>query len=97
MEGAAHTISIPVDDLRMNLMMCMTGEPEQRPCLPEIASLGAGIELGSSGLVGIQSDQHWQARCALHQAICAAFLDTIAIHGPFIGWGEQSNELQGSG
>ncbi len=69
----------------MNLMMCMTGEPEQRPFLPEIARLGAGIELGSYGLVGIQSDQQWIARFALHQAICAAFQGTIAIHGPFVG------------
>ena len=37
----------------MNVMMCMTGEPEELPFLPEIAGLGAGIELGSYGLVGI--------------------------------------------
>ncbi len=69
----------------MNLMMCMTGEPEQLPFLPEIARLGAGIELGSYGLVGIQSEEQWERRLALHQAICAAFQGPIAIHGPFVG------------
>ncbi len=69
----------------MNLMICMKGEAEQLPFLPEIASLGAGIELGSYGLVGIQSEQHWATRVALHQAIRAAFDGPIAIHGPFIG------------
>jgi len=69
----------------MNLMLCMTGEPEQLPFVPEIAGLGAGIELGSYGLVGIQSDQQWEARVALHQAIRTEFQGTIAIHGPFIG------------
>jgi sugar phosphate isomerase/epimerase len=69
----------------MNLMMCMTGEPEQLPYLPEIADLGAGIELGSYGMVGIRSDRHWEQRLALHKTICAGFHGPIAIHGPFIG------------
>jgi hypothetical protein len=69
----------------MNVMMCMAGEPEQLPFLPEIAALGAGIELGSYGLVGIQSDSLWQARVALHQAVRDEFQGRIAIHGPFIG------------
>jgi hypothetical protein len=41
----------------MNLMICMRGEPEHRPFLPEITELGGGIELGSYGLVGVQSEQ----------------------------------------
>jgi sugar phosphate isomerase/epimerase len=69
----------------MNLMICMSGETEQLPFLPEIAELGAGIELGSYGLVGIQSKQQWQSRLTLHQAIRAQFDGTIAIHGPFLG------------
>jgi sugar phosphate isomerase/epimerase len=69
----------------MNLMICMGGEAEQLRFLPEIAELGAGIELGSYGLVGIRSEQHWQSRLALHRAVRAQFKGTIAIHGPFLG------------
>ena len=69
----------------MNLMICMRGEPEQLPFLPEIAKLGAGIELGSYGLIGIRSERDWQARLALHQAVRQQFEGTIAIHGLFIG------------
>jgi sugar phosphate isomerase/epimerase len=69
----------------MNLMICMRGEPGQLPYLPEIAELGAGIELGSYGLVGVQSERDWETRFALHQAIRAQFQGAIAIHGPFIG------------
>ena len=69
----------------MNLMICMNGEPDQLPFLPEIASLGAGIELGSYGLVGVQSVQAWETRVAKHMAIRAEFPGMIAIHGPFIG------------
>jgi sugar phosphate isomerase/epimerase len=69
----------------MNLMICMRGEPEQVPFLPEIAELGAGIELGSYGMVGIQSERDWETRFSLHQAIRAQFQGTIAVHGPFIG------------
>ena len=53
--------------------------------MPEIARLGAGIELGSYGMVGVRSEQSWEARFALHQAICAEFQGTVAIHGPFLG------------
>ena len=63
----------------------MSGEEEQLPFLPEIAKLGVGIELGSYGLVGIQSEQQWEARVRLHQAIRAQFPGAIAIHGPFLG------------
>ncbi|MBN1341243.1 MAG: sugar phosphate isomerase/epimerase [Phycisphaerae bacterium] len=69
----------------MNLMICMRGEPEQLPFLPEIAELGAGIELGSYGLVGIRSERDWEARFELHRAVRDRFQGTIAVHGPFIG------------
>jgi sugar phosphate isomerase/epimerase len=69
----------------MNLMICMRGEPEQLPFLPEIAELGAGIELGSYGILGIQSEWDWQARFAMHQVVRSQFQGTLAIHGPFIG------------
>jgi sugar phosphate isomerase/epimerase len=69
----------------MNLMICMRGEPEQLPFLPQIAELGAGIELGSYGLVGIQSEQNWARRVALHEAVRARFEGPLAMHGPFIG------------
>ena len=69
----------------MNLMICMTGEPEMLSYLPAIAALGAGIELGSYGLVGVQSERNWGTRFKLHQAIRAQFQGTLAIHGPFIG------------
>lgn len=69
----------------MNLMMCMRGEPEQLPFLEEIAGLGAGIELGSYGLIGIRSEQDWEARFVMHRAIRDQFHGSLAIHGPFIG------------
>jgi sugar phosphate isomerase/epimerase len=69
----------------MNLMICMSGEPEQLPFLPEIAELGAGIELGRYGLVGIQSEQNWETQFGLHEAIRAHFEGTIALHGSFLG------------
>jgi len=69
----------------MNLMICLRGEPEQLPYLPEIADLGAGIELGSYGMIGIQSERDWETRFALHKTVCAQFQGPIAIHGPFIG------------
>jgi sugar phosphate isomerase/epimerase len=69
----------------MKLMICMNGEPEQLPFLPEIIELGAGIELGSYGLAGVQSEQAWEARLAQHQAVRGRFAGRIAIHGPFIG------------
>ena len=69
----------------MNLMICLTGEPEQLPFLPEIAGLGAGVELGSYGLFGIQSDRDWETRFTLHQAIRLQFQGALALHGPFLG------------
>jgi sugar phosphate isomerase/epimerase len=69
----------------MNLMICLSGEPEQLPFLPEIAGLAAGIELGSYGLVGIQSDRDWETRFTFHQAVRAQFQGMLALHGPFLG------------
>lgn len=69
----------------MNLMMCMRGEAEQLPFLTEIAELGAGIELGSYGLIGIRSERDWERRFRLHRAIRNQFQGAIAIHGPLVG------------
>ena len=69
----------------MKTMISMTGEPDQLPFLPEIAELGAGIELGSYGLVGVRSERDWQARIDLHKAVRAQFHGELAIHGPFVG------------
>ncbi len=69
----------------MNLMISLTGEREQLPFVPEIAALGAGIELGSYGLVGIRSERDWGSRLALHRAVRARFQGTLALHGPFLG------------
>lgn len=69
----------------MNLMICMRGEPEQIPFLPEIAELGSGIELGSYGMMGIRSEEDWQRRLALHEVIRSQFPGPLAIHGPFFG------------
>jgi len=66
-------------------MICLRGEPEELPFLPEIAGLGAGIELGSYGLVGIRSELDWERRFALHKAVRSQFQGPIAVHGPFIG------------
>jgi sugar phosphate isomerase/epimerase len=69
----------------MNLMICMRGEPEELPFLPDIAELGAGLELQSYGMLGIRSERDWETRFTLHKAIRAQFQGTIAVHGPFIG------------
>jgi len=69
----------------MNLMICMRGNPDQHEFLPEITEIGAGIELGSYGLVGIQSEQNWKDRLSMHKSTCDKFNGPVAIHGPFIG------------
>lgn len=69
----------------MNLMICMRGEPEQLPFLPEIARLGAGIELQSYGMIGIRSERDWEACLTLHKAARAQFQGHVAAHGPFVG------------
>lgn len=69
----------------MKLMICIRGESEQLPFLPEIIELGSGIELGSYGLIGIRSEQEWKNRLNKHQIIVSKFRGTIALHGPFIG------------
>jgi sugar phosphate isomerase/epimerase len=69
----------------MNLMISMRGEPEQLPFLTEIAELGAGIEFGSYGMIGVRSERDWETRFAMHKAIRDQFQGPVAIHGPFIG------------
>lgn len=69
----------------MHLMICIRGETQQLPFLAEIAELGAGIELQSYGLVGVQSEEDWAASFTRHKAIRAQFRGAVAIHGPFIG------------
>ncbi len=69
----------------MDLMICANGEPDLLPFLPEIAELGAGIELGSYGLAGVRSERAWQERLALHQAVRERFQGIVAVHGPFVG------------
>ncbi len=69
----------------MDVMICLTGEPDQWPYLPEIEALGAGIELGSYGLVGVQSERKWAERLTLHQAVRRSFSGALALHGPFVG------------
>ncbi len=66
-------------------MICLQGGPEDISWLPEIAGLGAGIELGSYGLKGIRSEQAWDERFYLHRAIRAQFPGPLAVHGPFLG------------
>jgi hypothetical protein len=63
----------------MNLMISMRGEPEQLPFLPQIAAVGAGIELESYGMVGVQSERDWETRFTLHQAVRAQFQGTLEI------------------
>jgi hypothetical protein len=53
----------------MNLMICLSGEPEQLPFLPEVVELGAGIELGSYGMLGVRSERDWEAHFSMHQAV----------------------------
>ena len=69
----------------MDMMISLRGELEQLPYLPEIAAMGAGIELGSYGLIGIRSLQEWQQRVRMHQTLREQFDGTLAIHGPFVG------------
>ena len=69
----------------MNLMICIGGEPDEISFLPEIAEIGAGIELGSYGFTGVRSQRNWDAHFRLHKAICSQFQGPTAIHGPFFG------------
>jgi sugar phosphate isomerase/epimerase len=66
-------------------MICLRGKPEELSYLSEIAKLGAGIEFGSYGIIGIQSEEDWDACYTKHKAIRAQFRGPLAIHGPFIG------------
>ena len=69
----------------MNLMLCMHGEAEELPFLPEIAALGAGLELGSYGMMGVRSESNWRTRLSMHEAVRSQFAGPLAVHGPFIG------------
>ena len=69
----------------MQLMICLSGDTKQLTYLPEIAALGAGIELGGYGLEGIRSMEAWEQRLALHRALIERFDGPIAMHAPFIG------------
>ncbi|MBL8026213.1 MAG: sugar phosphate isomerase/epimerase [Fibrobacteres bacterium] len=69
----------------MNLMICLRGDDDQLPYIKEIESLGAGIELGSYGMHGIQSADLWNEKEERHLKIAESFKGRIAAHGPFIG------------
>jgi sugar phosphate isomerase/epimerase len=66
-------------------MICMHGDSDEMACLPRIAELGAGVELESYGLVGVRSEEDWEARFTAHKAVRGRFSGLVAIHGPFIG------------
>jgi sugar phosphate isomerase/epimerase len=66
-------------------MISLKGEINEYSYLPEIANLGAGIELGSYGLIGVRSQKDWVARLEKHIAMMNEFPGEIAIHGPFVG------------
>jgi sugar phosphate isomerase/epimerase len=69
----------------MKFSICLSGEPEQLPYLPEIMSLDAGLELQSYGLKGIRSQQEWDTRIARHREILKTYKGPLAFHGPFLG------------
>ncbi|MGB9800524.1 MAG: hypothetical protein ACPLUL_10565 [Thermanaerothrix sp.] len=69
----------------MEFMVSLQGETDQHSYLSEIADLGAGIELGSYGLVGVKSQKDWDSRIEKHIMIVNKFPGKVAIHGPFIG------------
>lgn len=69
----------------MEFMVCLKGETDQHSYLSEIADLGAGIELGSYGLIGVKSQKDWDSRLEKHIMIMKQFPGKVAIHGPFIG------------
>lgn len=69
----------------MEPMLCLRGDRDQVARLKEVAELGAGIELGSYGLVGIQSPREWERRRCAHRDIVADFMGKVALHGPFQG------------
>ena len=69
----------------MKLMVCLRGETDQLPFLDEISKQGAGIELGSFGMIGIKSERDWRERFRLHTAVVRQFKGPVALHGPFIG------------
>ena len=85
-KGVSKSLQILlVREVPMQLMICIRGEADQIPFLPKIAELGAGVELGSYGLIGVQSEEDWKARFSKHQAVKAQFTGRVAVHGPFVG------------
>ncbi len=69
----------------MKHMICLSGEPIQRPHIKEVVDLGCGVELQSYGMKGIASELSWQERIMLHKDLLSGFNGDLAIHGPFIG------------
>lgn len=69
----------------MEFMVCLDGETDQLSYISEIADLGAGIELGSYGLIGARSKKDWDSKIEKHVKIVNKFPGKVAIHGPFIG------------
>ncbi|MBN2532242.1 MAG: hypothetical protein JXB88_05090 [Spirochaetales bacterium] len=69
----------------MKVMISICGEDEQIPFLPEIKKLNAEVELGSYGLVGVQSKQAWIHRISVHRTVRSSFSGQIVLHGPFVG------------
>jgi len=67
-------------------MMCIRGEAEQLPFLTEIAELGAGVELGSYGLLGIQSEQDWETRVTMHRRSVNNFKAQLQSMVLSLGW-----------
>lgn len=69
----------------MEFMVSLRGETDQHSYLSEIADLGAGIELGSYGLIGVRSQKDWDSTLEKHIAAVNKFSGKVAMHGPFIG------------
>ena len=71
----------------MEFMISMRGSIDQHVYLAEIEKLGAGIELGSYGLIGVKSPSEWDLKINEHKKIVEIFKGKKALHGPFIGIG----------
>ena len=69
----------------MEFMVSLRGEIDEHSYLSEIADLGAGIELGGYGLIGVRSQKDWDSRIEKHILLVNKFPGKVAMHGPFIG------------